>query len=84
MGTVEFRVNGTKVAEIYFRNEHFVDRTVDDACVYYYEYYEPETFYCRGKVIHRRHKGITSLTATVIKAVEKEKAKQVAQDVPIT
>ena len=72
MGTVEFRVNGTIVASIYFRNEGLVGND-KGICCYYYEYYEPEKYFNRGKVIHKRDDGITALAHTIIGHIHRER-----------
>ena len=61
MGTIEFRVNGDKVGEIYFRN-----LTGGDVSDYTYEYFVPEEGVINGKVCHRRSNGIETLAYLIL------------------
>ena len=67
MGTVEFKVNGVKISEIYFRNHKHIS---GDQYSYYYEYWQPEKVRFRGIVVHNRSMGIESLVKIIIETMQ--------------
>ena len=72
MGTIEFKVNGVKVSEIYFRNYGLEDPSdySSNTYMYYYEHYTQGQTLEAGYVAHDRGNGILSLAALIIDNLE--------------
>ena len=66
MGTAEFKINGRKVSEIYFRNITTFTEPADDIYDYEYQVWRLGDPLVVGTVKHYRGDGVERLVATII------------------
>lgn len=70
MFTVEIKINGTKIGEVYCRNLNEQNEKEEDK--YYYEFYRHEKDVIKGYIYHFRNLGAEKLISEIFERISWE------------